>query len=392
MMKKISFYASAAVLAVSALLTSCSAVDYCPYKQQVVVTNVAAEKYSIVASSNEAATFTVNVASSVTEKADKKGATFKNIDPANKTVLVTATLVNSTGFVTGTQTATVKLSSANTSASIAFTFTKKSTDTQSQATVAGSATPVTVSSNQSNINASLTIPGGTTATGGTAEDYSVTAYETNPTVVAEEDVQEGQPIATEDSKIMVLECTPDGASFDQPLTLKVNVGKELTGETMKIKNGNEEVSGVVDSNGDVDFTVTHFSAWNVLFAPIVESKTKGSISLESKTINVVEGNNVFSYQKNVGVEYSCTGLMAIFINTLFGETTTKIATDYVFTCSANGQVNITLQQQYIDYVFKYGNKRFSARVWGAPVGNVEVIPGGDEPTPVDPGHSGGSGN
>ena len=380
------------MLAVSALLTSCSAVDYCPYKQQVVITNVAAEKYSIVASSNEAATFTLNVASDATQQADKKGATFKNIDPSNTTVEVTATLVNATGFVTATQKATVKLSSANTSASIAFSFTKKSTDTQSQADVAASATDVTVTSDQSNIDASLTIPGGTTATGGTTDDFSVTAYETTPEVVAEEDVEVGQPIATDDSKIMVLDCTPDGATFDQPLTLKVNVGKELTGETIKMKNGADEVSGVVDNKGDVDFTVTHFSAWNVLFAPIVDSKTKGSVTLESKTISVVEGDNVYSYNKNIGVDFSCTGLMEIFINTLFGEATTKISTNYEFTCSSAGQVNLTIQQSYIDYVFKYGNKRFSARVWGAPVGNVEVISGGDEPTPVDPGHSGGSGN
>ena len=388
-MKKISFYASAAVLAVGALLTSCSAIDYCPFPSKATVTDVVTEKYTIVASSNAQAVFTISATADKSEqKADKKGATFTGIDPTNNTVTVTATLVDATGYVKNAQTAVVKFSAKSTSASIAFDFAKKSTDTKTQAAVSSSTSDVTVTSNNSSVTASLTIPGGTTATG-SGDDYSITAYETTPTVVDEESITIGQPVTTGDSKVMVLDCTPSGATFDQPLTLKVPVGKELTGETVYVKNNNEKVSGVVDANGDVAFTVTHFSEWNVLFDPIVTNKVVNTMTLATITADATAGDNFFNYNKNIGVQYTATGLMAMFINTIFGETNTKVAETGKFTSTGSGKATITIYQNYIDYTFKYGSKEFKARVWGNVTSVIDVVPA---ETPDTPGHSGGSGN
>ncbi len=395
MIKKFSFYASAAMLAVGALLTSCSSTDYCPYASQVKVINIVAEKNTIVVSSNEQANFTIDATADKTEvKADKKGATFSGIDPSKKTVNVTATLVNAAGFAVGTQTATVKFSEKSTNASISFDFVKKSTDTKSQADVAASATDVTVTSNTNpSLTAKMTIPGGTLATGGTGDDFSITAYETTPSVVDEESITVGQPVTTEESKVMVLDCTPDGATFDQPLTLVVNVGKELTGETIYVKNNNEKVSGVVDANGDVAFSVTHFSAWNVLFDPIVSSKSVNSVSLGTFTVDAVEGNNTFSYTKNVGVGFDCTGLMKMFINTIFGQANTRVSETGTFTSTGAGKATINIYQSYVDYTFTYGrSKTFSARVWGNVTTVMEIVPADTPDTPDTPGHSGGSGN
>ena len=128
---------AAAMFAVSTMLTSCWSDDE-PVDSPVKVSDLIAEDLTIVASSNAEAVFSIDATATAEQNADKLGAKFTDVK-AN-TVKVTAKLLNATGYVTSTQTATVHFSKTNTNISVAFDFAKKSTDTAAQADVAASTT------------------------------------------------------------------------------------------------------------------------------------------------------------------------------------------------------------------------------------------------------------
>jgi hypothetical protein len=303
-------------------------------------------------------------------------------------------LVDATGYVTATQVAIIKLSSATPSANISFDFAKKSTDVASQAAVASSATDVTITSDLSAVDASMVIPAGTIVTGST-DDFSVTAYKATPETVTADEITVGSTVAS-DPKIMVLDCTPSGATFDQNVTLKVYIGTELAGETVTIENNGETTTAVVDAAGYAEFSVSHFSLWNILFAPVVTDISKGSITLLNvANYQVSEGINTYSFTKNVGTQFSASGIIGMYISKIFGDTATTIVEEGSFTATEAGTATINVVQNYSDYVFGFGTKKFTVRVWDGTVSTVSIVGGGtaDNTEPQNPaGHSGGSGN
>jgi len=393
-MKKMKFISmAAAMFAACAMLSSCwgggsndEPVNPSNPKGSQV-TSVSAETFSIIASSNEAVTFSIDVAANTTVEADKKGATFSNISSSNTYVKVTATLLNSTGFVTPSQMAIVKLSSETPSANISFDFAKKSTDITTQAAVSSSASPITITSDLSSIDASMTIQGGTGVTGST-DDFSVTAYKATPETVTADAITIGTSVAS-DPKIMVLDCTPSGATFDTPVTLTVYVGTELAGETVTIDNSGDQKTAVVNAYGYASFTVSHFSLWNILFAPIVNDIQKGSITLLNvSNYPVVAGVNTYNYTKNVGTQYSASGLIGMYISKIFGDRVDTLVEEGSFQATEAGTATVNVVQNYSDYVFGFGSKSFTVRVWDGTVTTIAIAGGGSATN----GHSGGSGN
>ena len=380
-----------ALVAVSMTLSSCWRADDA-VELPTEVTEVAPEQYSVVASANAEATFTVDVQATAKPATDKKSALFTEIDNSNKTVKVTATLVNPAGFVESTQTATVNFSGSMRSAVIAFDFAKASTDIKTQAEVAAATEDLVVTSNTTPIVADMTIPAGVEVSGNVTDPFSVTAYEATPSIVDADDLEVGKPLTTseEESKVMVLDCTPSGATFSEPVTLKVFVGTELAGETIEVENNGEKLSGVVQADGNVEFKVTHFSQWNVLFIPIVAKVDKGSVTIANQAgVSVSRGENTYKFTKNAGVNYSATGLLGMFINTMFGESETTIDDEGSFMATDSGTATIKVVQNYTDYTFRYGLFTiFTARVWGGTVSTIDIVGGGSGSNV----HSGGSGN
>lgn len=382
-----------ALVAVSMTLSSCWRADDA-VELPTEVKDVAAEQFSVVASANAEATFTVDVQATKKDATDKKSALFTEIDNSNKTVKVTATLVNPAGFVESTQTATVNFSGSMRSAVVAFDFAKASTDIKTQAEVAAATTDVVVKSETTNdIKADMTIPAGVEVTGNTTDPFSVTAYESTPSIVDADDIKVGQPLTTsdEESKVMVLDCTPSGATFSEPVTLKVFVGTELAGEEITVENNGEKLTGVVQPDGNVEFKVSHFSQWNVLFIPIVAKVEKHSVNIASMSgVSVSRGKNTYKFNKRVGVNYSATGLMEMFITAMFGEKELAggIEDEGSFDATDAGTATIKVDQNYTDYTFRFGTKTFTATVWGGTVSTINIVGGGSGSNA----HSGGSGN
>ena len=389
-MKKMKFISvAAAMFAACAMLSSCwggsnEPVDPSNPKGSEV-TAVSDETYSIIAASNEEVTFSIDVTASTNVAAGNKKATFSKIATTNTVVKVTATLINPAGFVTPSQVAIVKLSSATPSANISFDFAKKSTDTKTQAEITASASPVTITSNLSDLAASMTIQGGTTATA--AGDFSVTAYKVTPETVPADAITVGTSI---DTKVMVLDCTPNGATFDKDVTLTVYVGTELAGETVTIKNGADTETAIVSSTGYAQFTVSHFSLWDLLFAPVVRDVQRGSITLLNVVnYQVVAGVNTYNYTKNVGTKFATTaGLIGLYISKIFGNTEEQLLEEGSFQATEAGTATINVIQNYSDYVFGFGSKSFTVRVWDGTETTVTIAGGNSSSNS----HSGGSGN
>lgn len=395
-MKQLKFVTMAAALfAVMTFTSSCSKSDDDEEKQPAVVT-VAPEKCSIIAASNAEVTYTIDVPATAKPSSDKKGALFTNIAADTKIAKVTATLVNADGYKSASQTATVRFSSKMNSARISFVFTKKSTDTKSQDDVATSTEDVVLTAYLSNIEAQLIIPAGTTVTSGNAiDDFSLSAYQVSPNILDADAMQTGKPIATEENSIvLVMDCTPDDATFSGPVTLRVKVGKSLTGETLTIVNKGEEVSSTVQDDGWIEFHVNHFTDWSMVFKILKASEKPGTVTLlDQKNVPVVAGNNTYSYPKKVGIEADEDVEDAILfcLETWFSKKIDTLLESYneegSFTSSASGTASIKVIQNYSDYSFKMGEKTFSARLWGKAVSSVTV----DGSTPSTNGHSGGSG-
>jgi len=380
-----------ALVAVSMTLSSCWRADDA-VELPTEVTEVAPELYSVVASANAEATFTVDVQATAKAATDKKSALFTEIDNSNKTVKVTATLVNPAGFVESTQTATVNFSGSMRSAVIAFDFAKASTDIKTQAEVAAATTDLVVKSETNNdIDANMTIPAGVEVSGNVTDPFSVTAYESTPSIVDADDLEVGKPITTseEESKIMVLDCTPSGATFSEPVTLKVFVGTELAGETIEVENNGEKVTGVVQADGNVEFKVTHFSIWSVMLNCTLDKAEKGSVTIANQAgVSVSRGTNYYNFTHYAGVESNATGLVAKFLKIMFGLTKINLNYQGSFVATDAGTATIKVVQNYTDYTFRYGAKTFTARVWGGTVSTVDIVGGGSGSNV----HSGGSGN
>ena len=81
--------------------------------------------------------------------------------------------------------------------------------------------------------------------------------------------------------------------------------------------------------------------------------------------------------------------------TIRGDTTSTIVEEGSFTATERGTATINVVQNYSDYVFGFGTKKFTVRVWDGTVSTVSIVGGGtaDNTEPQNPaGHSGGSGN
>lgn len=359
-MRKMKFLTlAAAMFAVSSMMSSCSSSDDNPTPASITITP-AAIGYAVYATSNEAATFSVDVSASTIS--DAKSAAFYGIASSNKTVKVTAKLANGDGFISDTQTAVVNFSDKNTAAAVVFNFVKKSTDSKSQEEVANSTDPIIVKGNL--LDAVMIIPGGTTVAGGDPnEPFSITVFEKEPFIITAADVVLGQPVG---SKIYTLKLTPSKGTLSAPVTIRLNVGKSMAGQKVSLEKDGVKVTGVVQEDGTVEFEISDLSGeWALQFDAVLSKAEAGSsFLLTRKDVKVVTGSNTYSFDMFVGCKYDVTGVLATIINTAFGGPESKQTVTRGFYSSGDGTIDIDVYQNYVDYTITYLNKTYVFRVWG----------------------------
>lgn len=379
-MKKISFLTLMAVCFAAGLLTtSCKDSDDSASDAKVV--SVAVDKYSVFAASNLDATFSIDVAGVDAQK-NVKEAAFTDLTASTITLTAKYTGADVADYVNPIQTAVIKFSKKTTSASILFTFVKKSKTTKTQ--VEAETKGVTLTNDDQTVGtATMTVDAGTTVTNGTSGDYAITVYKEDVTVVTAEDMAVGKDLS---SNIYTVNCQPDGAEFSQPVSLTLDYGKVLTGKTVSLINGPEEVTATVDAKGLATFQVNHFSDWVAILKASIVSKETSLETIATLEVNAVAGKNSFEYKKNVGVEHTLTGFLASYVYDLLGELKTEVMETSSFEASGSGTAKVTVSQSKTTYAFDYQGLKFTATRWDNVDFSVEM--NGSSKTS---GHSGGAG-
>lgn len=379
-MKHLKFVTLATALFAVMTLSSCFRTDD-PINHPSVT--VKAEKYAVVASSNAEVTFSIDVPATEKVSTEKK-VSFTNIDTNDQIVKVTATLKNPEGYARASQTATIKFSKENSSVNISFVFTKKSSDTASQDDVKNSTTDVTLASNFSDIDTKMIIPGGTTVISGSSDAFCITTYQPTPSLLEVYSLKVGQTVKVEGSYgAFKMSGTPANSTFNNEITLKIFVGKELAGEsfTMTDGNGNSKTS-TVDADGYVEFKVSDITTWTGVFETTVTKIEKGSVTLlEKNSVSLAAGDNTYNYTKKVGIETDLKGFMLSYFQSIFGNTLTTLDTEgTIYSAHAQSRATIKVIQNYVDVTLSYGGASFTVRVWTSAYTTVTVD-----------GHSGGNG-
>ena len=365
-MKKISYLTiMAAWLVVGMLTTSCSDSD--DSDNQAVVESVDGDKYSIIASSNLDATFSIDVAG-VNAQTNVKKATFTDLTASTVTVTAKYTGADAVDYVNATQTAKIKFSNKSMSAALNFTFVKKSKETKSQAEAETAGATLT-NDDKTIATATMTVDAGTTVTNGTKGDYSITVYKENIAIVDAKDIAVGKDLT---SNIFTVNCQPDGAVFSQPVSLSLDYGTVLAGKTVTLVNGSEEVTATVDAKGIATFKVNHFSDWVAILKASIVSEETNWVTTATFELNAVSGTNKFNYKKNVGAEHSLTGFWVPYVNDLLGGYKTEVDEMGSFKASGSGTAKVTISQSKTTYTFNYQGSTFKASRWESVLINVEM--------------------
>lgn len=232
-------------------------------------------------------------------------------------------------------------------------------------------------------DASMTVPSTTDITGNTTDPFSITTFVPAETVL--ESTEDGQEV---EANVLVVRCTPDGASFSEPVTVNLAIANSSGFDIDCVSEDGGESLPMTDLGNDKwQVSIPHFSDWfNYLRAVVVE--TNEGEEVVTGTSAIVSGNNSISYRVKAGA-VETTSLQCVLVTTFlkkkFGAyfQTTKNAT---FTSDAAGTAFWRVTQPYKDVTLRSNIMVFTARVYGEPVFEITATQSGQG------GHSGGSVN
>lgn len=338
------------------------------------------QTYTLTVNTNVAANVTFNG----TTKSNVTSATFESITEGGSVEIAAV----EDDYID--QTANVALG-ANTDIVLSVTLVKRSTETVTLEETTTESTSVSNDSenqDETGVEATVTVDAGTTITNADDlddTDLSTTVY-TPAAAEADDNVEVNDTYV---SDVLVVDCTPDGAEFDTPVTITVTVADaEGTSVDCVADNGDYADNVQVSSTG-LSAEVDHFSAWTfVLNATVTAISTRTSST--TSTVHVSNGNNTFSYSKytgfNPGSDVTTGGILYNFLQNQFGSP--RATTSGTFDIAANGSGSVTyvVVQTIITYTYVSGSRTFTADVYGG----VDVSISGF--TADTTGHSGGSGN
>jgi len=206
-------------------------------------------------------------------------------------------------------------------------------------------------------DAAIEVPSDVNVSGNTTDAFSVTACPPAPEVSAVEDIAVNK---VEESGVLSLSCTPDGATFSKPVTLKATI-PGASGLALSVPGA----SNVKQSGNEISFEVDHFSVWDIVLQATVQSITEGTQQIASLSMLVNNGENSFTFNKNIGIECNSSNeLVQAFLASEFGNSSSKQPTTGKFMVDGSGSATIVVNQAYKDISFRSGTVTFTVRVWG----------------------------
>lgn len=265
------------------------------------------------------------------------------------------------------------------------TLIKKPTSNTSVADAEASTSETEVNGNN---NSSIVIPAGITQTNESVSDdakfgigvYNVVAVTEEPKVT-EDKVENDKP-----HDVLVAVCEPDGARFDEPVTISVAAqnAEGLSFECTNDKEGDPAESISVGQN-TLSAKVDHFSNWTFsLMARVIKIEEQEEVLFDGDIL-IHAGSNAFNYTAKAGVSSNRNGIAETFLISQFGSKLTNVAKTGTLSSTGEGSARIRVIQTKKIITYKSGNTQFTATVYGAI--RVDVL----NVTYDTTGHSGGIG-
>jgi hypothetical protein len=218
---------------------------------------------------------------------------------------------------------------------------------------------------------------------GTTGDYSITVF--TPTEV-ETDIEEVKKNEQIEEPVLALDCRPDGAVFENPITVNVNI-PESDGFDLGCfdENGNETTSA---HTGDkLQIQLTHFSIWDIILkAKLVNDPT---VDVVENVYTADASKGAIAYTFKFGFDNNAKSpLIVKYLKKLFGISARDAKKTVTFK-KVEGTAKLTVKQQVTTYNFESGSQKFSVTVYGKVTENLS-IEAAPEVVPVIPTHGGGS--
>jgi hypothetical protein len=231
--------------------------------------------------------------------------------------------------------------------------------------------------------ASITVPSTTEITGNTTDPFSITTFVPAETVL--ESTEKDKEV---EANVLVIRCTPDGAEFSEPVTVNLGIANSTGFDIECVSEDGSETLPMTDLGNDRwQVNIPHFSDWFNYLKAIVTETSEG-VETSSGSSAIIAGDNSITYKVKAGaVEVTALHcpLVTTFLKKKFGSyfETTKNAT---FTSDASGTATWRLTQPYKDVTLRSNIMVFTARVYGEPTFEITGTQSGQG------GHSGGSVN
>lgn len=230
------------------------------------------------------------------------------------------------------------------------------------------------------VTAEFSVAGNTNT--GTTGDYSITVFTPATTETDIEEVEKNDKV---EEPVLGLECKPDGAVFENPITVTVNI-PESEGFNIGCfdENGNETTS--THTGNQLQVQLSHFSVWDIILKADV---TELNATYDEKVYTGDANDGRISYNFKFGYETDATSsLITKYFKKLFGVPVKESKKTVTFG-KVNGKAKLTVSQKVKNYTFKSNNKTFKVKVYGKITESlsIEATP---EVAPVIPTHGGGS--
>ena len=229
--------------------------------------------------------------------------------------------------------------------------------------------------------ATIEVPATTTISGNVVDPFSITTFVPAETVL--ESTGKGKEV---EANVLVIRCTPDGASFSEPVRVTLGIANSTGFDIECVSEDGTETLPMTDLGNDRwQVSIPHFSDWFNMLKAVVTETSEGQ-EVTTGTSAIVNGQNLIPFKVKAGAletsHLNCV-LVTTFIRKKFGHyfETTKEAS---FTSDARGTATWRVTQPYKDVTLTSRLMVFKARVYDKPI--FEIISTSSE----EGGHSGGS--
>jgi len=244
-----------------------------------------------------------------------------------------------------------------------------------------------INAEETGVKASIDFNGQSNTNAAATGDYSITVY--TPAGDAAVDNLKQNDVVEE--PVIGLICRPDGATFEQPITVKLVVPDSEGCDVACYYDGDVkgEEATLVQSGNNISIQVPHFSIWDVLLKVKVASVSTTSEPLKQITTDAADGEIRYTVPSGFSSNDIDHALFGKFLRKTFGAEKRDINKRITFKKVQNATAKLTGSQAVHHYTLQSGERTFSVDVYGRASVNLSMEVAEENKNDV-PTHGGGS--